>query len=145
LIIGLRESKLALAKNDTQRALDSIEPTIVFFTKRQMHIAPLALSLLLRADARQRLGEPQSAMRDAEESLRITQQIQGDRPFSMLTGESWLMLARLQRDDGNLGASRQAALNAEKQLANEIGAEQRDTVLARRLAEEGGSPVRPTT
>jgi serine/threonine protein kinase len=145
LIIGLRESKLALAKNDAQRALDSIEPTITFFTKRQMRIAPLALALILRADARQRLGEPQLAMSDAEESLRITEKIQGDRPFSMLTGESWLMLARLQRDDGNLGASRQAALNAEKQLANEIGAEQRDTLLARHLAEEAGSPAGPTT
>jgi eukaryotic-like serine/threonine-protein kinase len=145
LIIGLRESKLALAKNDTRRALDTVEPTIMFFTKRQMRIAPLALALLLRADARQRLDEPQLAMRDAEESLRITQQIQGDRPFSMLTGESWLMLARLQREDGDLGASRQAAHNAEKQLADEIGAEQRDTVLARHLAEEGGSQVRPST
>jgi eukaryotic-like serine/threonine-protein kinase len=145
LIIGLRESKLALAKNDTRRALDSVEPTITFFTTRQMRIAPLALALMLRADARQRLGERQLAMSDAEESLRITQQIQGDRPFSMLTGESWLTLARLQRDAGNLSASRQAALNAEKQLANEIGAEQRDTVLARHLAEEDSSQVRPAT
>jgi serine/threonine protein kinase len=145
LIIGLRESKLALAKNDTRRALDAIEPTIAFFTKRQMRIAPLSLALMLRADAEQRRGEPQLAMRDAKESLRISQQIQGDRPFSMLTGESWLMLARLQRDDGDLGASRQAALIAEKQLADEIGAEKRDTVLARHLAEEGSSQVRPTT
>jgi serine/threonine-protein kinase len=145
LIIGLRESKLALAKNDTRRALDSIEPTIAFFTKRQMRIAPLALALLLRADAQQRLGAPQLAKRDAEESLRISQQIQGDRPFSMLTGQSWLTLARLQRDDGDFAASRQAALNAEKQLANEIGAEKRDTLLARHLAEDGDSQVRPTT
>jgi hypothetical protein len=139
-IIGLREAKLALAKSQTQRALDSIEPTITFFTKRQMRIAPLALALMLRADARQRLGEPQLAMRDAQESLRITQQIQGDRPFSMLTGESWLTLARLQRDAGNLDASRQAALNAQTHLVNEIGEERRDTVLARHLAEARLAP-----
>jgi hypothetical protein len=136
---------LALAKNDIRRALDAIEPTITFFTKRQMRIAPLSLALTLRADAEQRQGEPQLATRDAEESLRISRQIQGDRPFSMLTGESWLMLARLQRDDGDLGASRQSALNAETQLANEIGAEKRDTLLARHLAEEGSGQVRPTT
>jgi hypothetical protein len=139
MIVGLRESRLALAKGDTQRALLSVEPTITFFAKRDMRIAPLALGLMLRADAHQRLGERQLAMSDAQDSLRITQKVQGDRPYSMLTGESWLTLAKLQRDDGDINASREAARNAESQLVNEIGADKRDTALARRLAEKSGS------
>ena len=136
IIVSLRRAKLALAKGEPEVAHDAIEPAIELFEGRRMRVAPLALALLLRAEGRNRLGDRAAALRDAQDALQITQQIQGGRPYSLLTGQSWLLLARLKRDDGDAAASRAAARNAAEHLTDMLGETHRDTLLARQLASE---------
>ena len=133
-VVSLRESKLLLAKGEPARARDTIEPTVAFFEKQQSPSATLVFALLVRADALHRLGDRAAAMSDAQTALRLAQHLQADWPFSFLTGQSWLLLARLERDQGQLDASRAAATSANQQLTYLLGDTHRDTLLARELA-----------
>ena len=134
LIVSLRRAKLDLARNEPRRALDSIQPVLAVYEKRKMRIAPLALALLIRADAEHRLANDADAMRDANDALAITQKIQGDRPLSLLTGQSWLALARIDRDRGAVDEARTAARNALPHLVDMMGPAHRDVLLAREIA-----------
>ncbi len=98
-----------------------------------MRGAVLAIALELRSESEHRLGNESNALRDAEMSLAITQRIQGSRPHSLLTGQSWLQLARLKRE-GDVAGSREAAQNTVAHLSDMLGDEHRDTQSARKLA-----------
>jgi hypothetical protein len=67
-------------------------------------------------------------------ALRLAQHLQADWPFTFLTGQSWLLLARLERDRGQLDASRAAASRADQQLPHLPGDTHRHTLPARELA-----------
>jgi len=134
LIVSLRGAKLALAEGDAPRALRAIAPVIDVFEKRHMQIAPLALALMTRAGAEHRLNDDAAALRDAEAALAITQKIQGDRPYSLLTGQGWLLLARIDQDRGDVDDARKAASNALPNLSEMMGRDHRDTRLAEQIA-----------
>ena len=94
----------------------------------------LAIALRMRAESVAQTGDRQAALRDGQASVQIAQQLQGGRRYSLLTGQSLLLLARVMREDGDLPGARAAALSAAEHLAAMLGDAHRDTQLARRLA-----------
>jgi ATP/maltotriose-dependent transcriptional regulator MalT len=80
------------------------------------------------------MGDRAAAERDARSALEISQQLQGGKPRSLYTGQSWLLLARLRLDQGDAEGARAAARSAAEHLSDQLGDGDPDTRAARELA-----------
>jgi tetratricopeptide (TPR) repeat protein len=127
-------ASLALARGRFDQAREAVEPIIQLFEGRGMRIGALANALRLRAEIRWRQGDRDAATQDARRALSIADTLRGSRPHTTLTGRSWLLLARIDRDAGDLAAADTALENAVEHLSHALGEDHLDTKLARRLA-----------
>jgi hypothetical protein len=71
-------------------------------------------------------------MADARRALEISRRLQGDKPWSSLTGQSLLTIARIQENRGDHEAARVAAKEALPNLRETLSPEHPD---ARRAAQ----------
>ena len=98
-----------------------------------MAVAPLVRALNLRADAYLSKGDANAALADARRALEISRSLQGDKPWSSLTGLSLLTIARTQESVGNHDAARIAARDALPNLTETLGPEHPDARRAEQL------------
>jgi tetratricopeptide (TPR) repeat protein len=134
IVANLRRARLALLRGDHQAAATRIAPVIALFEARGMRISTLCIALRVRAESTGRLGDLPAAIRDAEAALAIARALQGERPYSLQTGLSWLLLAQLRRETGDASGARAAGQTAADHLVPMLGAEHRDSQLARTIA-----------
>jgi serine/threonine-protein kinase len=126
-------ASLALRRGRVDEASAIIEPVVQLFEQRGMRIAILANALLLRAEIRWRQGDRVAASGDARRALAIATELQGKNPHSSFAGMCHLLLARLDREAGDLEAADTALRHAITHLSNALGDDHPDTKLARQL------------
>jgi ATP/maltotriose-dependent transcriptional regulator MalT len=127
-------ASLALRRGRVDEAGAIIEPVVQLFEQRGMRIGVLANALLLRAEIRWRQGDRGGACGDARRALAIATELQGKNPHSSFAGLCHLLLARLDRDSGDLEAADNALRHAITHLSKALGDDHPDTKLARQLS-----------
>jgi eukaryotic-like serine/threonine-protein kinase len=131
-----RQAQLSLARGDFAGAAATINPVIARLESQHVHTPALINALRLRAEARFGLGDRGNAARDALAALSLAKEAQGGKRYSLHTGLSWLLVARFNREAGDLPASRSAAESAVTHLAEMLDPANRDLKLARALQSE---------
>jgi tetratricopeptide (TPR) repeat protein len=108
-------------------AIAGVSKVVEFFDGRQMRVAGIARALLLRGDLYLRNGNPDAAMKDARRALEIAQSLQGEKPYSSLTGQAMLLTARIHEHRGEVETARSVAAQAVPQLSETLGPAHPDT------------------
>jgi len=90
--------------------------------------------LNFRADTQLRKGDADAALVDARRALEISRRLQGDKPWSSLTGLSLLTIARIQETRGDHEAARIAAKEALSHLRETLSPEHPDARRAEQLS-----------
>ncbi len=121
------QARVHTAHGEYAEAIAGLTKIVEFFDGRSMAVAPLARALNFRADANLGKGDTDAALADARRALEVSRRLQGDKPWSSLTGLSLLTIARIQdgRDDHEaaVGAAREALPH----LRETLGAEHPET------------------
>jgi len=91
-------------------------------------------ALNARGDVYLRGGDATSAIADAQRSLDIARTLQGGKPYSSLTGQALLLMARAHELRGALATARTVATDAVPQLTQTLGVEHPDTLRAAHIA-----------
>jgi len=135
-VLAYRQSRagLSLQRGHLEEAREMVEPVVRLFEQRGMRIGTLVNALRLRAQIRWRQGELDGATSDVRRALAIAKELQGRNPHSSFTGLSLLLLARVERDAGNVGAADTALQEAIRHLSGALGDDHPETKLARQLA-----------
>ncbi len=144
MTIRLVQARVDAARGRLPEAATRLTQIVEFFDGRGMKVAPLARVLIVRADVYLKQGNENAAIADAQRALEISRALQGDKPYSSLTGQSLLMLARIQDSRGQHIAAQAAASEALPQLTETLGRgasrhAPRTAVRDRRNARVGGS------
>jgi tetratricopeptide (TPR) repeat protein len=134
--LSLRRSRLALLRGRVDEARETIQASVELMQRRRMRNPFLARALRARAEILRGMGDGASAVRDARAALEVSQALQGRKPFSLYTGRSWLLLARLRLDQGDREGTRAAAQAALEHLSDMLGDEHPETAAARALARQ---------
>jgi eukaryotic-like serine/threonine-protein kinase len=113
-------------------AIAGLTKIVEFYDGRSMAVAPLVRALNFRADAHLGRGDADAAMPDARRALEISRRLQGDKPWSSLTGLSLLTIARIEESRVDHDAARLAAKEALPHFKETLGSEHPD---ARRAAQ----------
>jgi eukaryotic-like serine/threonine-protein kinase len=116
------------------QSIAELSKIVGFFDGRGMRVAALVRALNVRGDVYLRSGDGTSAMADAERSLDIARTLQGGKPYSSLTGQGLLLMARAQELRGELAAARTVASEAVPHLTQTLGAKHPDTLRAAQIA-----------
>jgi hypothetical protein len=116
------------------QSIAGLSKIVEFFDGREMRVASLVRALNLQGDFYLRNGDGASAMADAERSLEIARALQGGKPYSSLTGQGLLLMARARELRGELATARTVASEAVPHLTQTLGAEHPDTLRAARIA-----------
>jgi eukaryotic-like serine/threonine-protein kinase len=134
MTIGLVQARVDAARGRMSEAVTGLTQVVEFFDGRHMAVAPLARVLIVRGDVYLKQGNFSAAIADAERALKVSRALQGDKPYSSLTGQSLLLLARIQDNRGQHSAARTFASDAVPQLSETLGAEHPDTRRAQQYA-----------
>ena len=114
-------------------AIAGLTKIVEFYDGRGMAVAPLVRALNFRADTQLRKGAADAALVDARRALEISRRLQGDKPWSSLTGLSLLTIARIQETRGAHEAARIAAKEALSHLRETLSPEHPDARRAEQL------------
>jgi tetratricopeptide (TPR) repeat protein len=128
------QARIDAARGRFAEAIAGLTKIVEFYDGRSMAVAPLARALNFRADAHLGKGETDTATADARRALEVSRRLQGDKPYSSLTGLSLLTIARIQETRGDRMAASAAAKEALPHLSETLGSEHPD---ARRAAQYG--------
>jgi tetratricopeptide (TPR) repeat protein len=128
------QARIDAARGRFAEAIAGLTKIVEFYDGRSMAVAPLARALNFRADAHLRKGETDAATADARRALEVSRRLQGDKPYSSLTGLSLLTIARIEETRGDHQAASAAAKEALPHLSETLGSEHPD---ARRAAQYG--------
>ena len=134
MTIRLVQARVDAARGRLSEAVTGLTQVVEFFDGRHMAVAPLARVLIVRGDVYLKQGNMTAAIADAERALKVSRALQGDKPYSSLTGQSLLLLARIQDSRGQHLAARTFANEATPQLTETLGAEHPDTRRAQQYA-----------
>jgi tetratricopeptide (TPR) repeat protein len=132
------QARIHAARGRFAEAVAGLTKIVEFFDGRSMAVAPLARALNFRADAYLGQGDANAALADARRALEVSRRLQGDKPWSSLTGLSLLTIARIEERRGDYDAARLAAREALPHLTETLGPEHPDT---RRAAQYGGNEI----
>jgi tetratricopeptide (TPR) repeat protein len=134
MTIGLAQARVDAARGRLPEAITRLTKIVEFFDGRQMAVAPLVRVLIFRADVYLQQANESAAIADAQRALEISRALEGDKPYSSLTGQSLLVLARIQESRGQHIAAQAAAKQALPHLTEALGSEHPDTVRAQQFA-----------
>jgi eukaryotic-like serine/threonine-protein kinase len=134
MLIMQVQARIDAAHGRFAEAIAGLTKIVEFYDGRSMAVAPLVRALNFRADAHLGKGEMDAAIADARRALEISRRLQGDKPWSSLTGLSLLTIARMDESRGDNEAARLAAKEALPHLRETLGPEHPD---ARRAAQFG--------
>jgi hypothetical protein len=95
--------------------------------------------LLGRAEAEGSAGELTDAANDARAALDMARSLQGDVPHSSYTGLAWLMLGRIQQQQGREIPAGQSFATAITQLSQTVDEDHPALVRARELVAGSGA------
>ena len=133
MLIMQVQARIDAAHGRFGEAVAGLTKIVDFFDGRHMAVAPLVRALNLRADAYLSKGDANAALADARRALEISRRLQGDKPWSSLTGLSLLTIARTQEGLGDHEAARIAARDALPNLKETLGPEHPDARRAEQL------------
>jgi tetratricopeptide (TPR) repeat protein len=128
------QARIHAAHGRFPEAISGFTKIVEFFDGRQMAVAPLARALNFRADANLGQGDQDAGLADAQRALKISRRLQGDKPWSSLTGQSLLTISRIQESRGDHNAAIAAAREALPHLRETLGADHPDAVRAAQTA-----------
>jgi eukaryotic-like serine/threonine-protein kinase len=134
MLIMQVQARIDAAHGRFAEAIAGLTKIVEFYDGRSMAVAPLVRALNFRADAHLGKGETAAAIADARRALEISRRLQGDKPWSSLTGLSLLTIARIDESRSDNEAARLAAKEALPHLRETLGPEHPD---ARRAAQFG--------
>ena len=126
------QARIDSAHGRFPEAIAGLTKIVEFYDGRGMAVAPLVRALNFRAEAQLGKSDADAAMADARRALEISRRLQGDKPWSSLTGQSLLTIARIQENRGDHEAARVAAKEALPHLRETLSPEHPD---ARRAAQ----------
>ena len=132
-------SRVDAERGRLSQSIAGLSKIVGFFDGRQMRIAALVRALNVRGDVYLRSSDAASAMADALRSLDIARTLQGGKPYSSLTGQGLLLMARADELRGEFAAARTVASDAVTQLTQTLGAEHPDTLRAAQMAAAAGT------
>jgi tetratricopeptide (TPR) repeat protein len=136
MIIMQVQARIQAARGRFPEAIAGLTKIIEFYDGRSMAVAPLVRALNFRADAYLGKGDTDAALADARRALEISRRLQGDKPWSSLTGLSLLSIAHVQERRGDPEAARAAAREAVPHLKETLGPEHPDALRAQQYAGE---------
>ena len=134
MLIMQVQARIDAAHGRFAEAIAGLTKIVEFYDGRSMAVAPLVRALNFRADAHLGKGETDAAIADARRALEISRRLQGDKPWSSLTGLSLLTIARMDESRSDNEAARLAAKEALPHLRETLGPEHPDS---RRAAQFG--------
>jgi tetratricopeptide (TPR) repeat protein len=134
------QARIDAAHGRYPEAIAGFTKIVAFFDGRQMAVAPLARVLIARGDTNLQAGNAEAALADGRRALEISRGLQGDKPYSSLTGQSLLLIARVHESRGDRPAAQAAAKEAMPQLTETLGAEHPDGQRARQYALPAAGP-----
>ena len=121
MIIMQVQARIQAARGRFPEAIAGLTKIIEFYDGRSMAVAPLVRALNFRADAHLGKGDTDAALADARRALEVSRRLQGDKPWSSLTGLSLLSIARIQERRGDPEAAAAAAREAVPHLKETLG------------------------
>jgi tetratricopeptide (TPR) repeat protein len=134
IVIMQVQARIDAAHGRFPEAISGLTKIVEFYDSRGMAVAPLVRALNLRADAQLGKGDADAAMTDARRALEISHRLQSDKPWSSLTGQSLLTIARVLENRGDHGAARATAKEAVPHLRETLSPDHPDTHRAEQLA-----------
>jgi serine/threonine-protein kinase len=141
MTIAQVQARIHAAHARYAEAVAELTKIVEFFDGRGMAVAPLARALNFRSDENLANGDAEAALADARRALELSRRLQGDKPWSSLTGLSLLSIARIEEIQGRHDAARVAARDALPHLNETLGPGHPDT----RRAEQYAGADRPTS
>ena len=127
------QARIHAARGRFDEAIAGLTKIVDFYDGRGMAVAALARALNFRAEANLGKGNTDAALADARRALEISRRLQGDKPWSSLTGLILLSIAHVQERRGDHEAAVAAAREALPHLKETLGAEHPDTKRAEQL------------
>ena len=89
-----------------------VSKVVEFFDGRQLRVAGIARALLLRGDLYLRNGNAGRRDEGRTSCARVAQSLQGEKPYSSLTGQAMLLTARIHEHRGEVETARSVAAQA---------------------------------
>jgi tetratricopeptide (TPR) repeat protein len=126
MLIMQVQARIDMAHGRFPEAIAGLTKIVEFYDGRSMAVAPLVRALNFRADSQLGKGDADAAMTDARRALEISRRLQGDKPWSSLTGQSLLTIARIQENRGDHTAASVAAKEALPHLRETLSPEHPD-------------------
>lgn len=133
------QARIDAARGRLPESIAGFTRIVAFFDGRGMKVAPVARVLNARGDVYLQQRNVDAAMADAERALEIARRLQGDKPYSSLSGTSLLLMSRIDESRGNEAKAIEMANQAVPQLTETLGAEHPDVRRAQELA-RGAAP-----
>jgi tetratricopeptide (TPR) repeat protein len=124
------QARIDAERGRLSESISGLSRIVEFFDGRGMRVAAIVRALNLRSDVHLRQGDPDAAIADAQRALEIAQSLQGDKPYSSLSGQALLLQARAHERRGEPATARDMAAKALPQLRETLGAAHPDTVRA---------------
>jgi tetratricopeptide (TPR) repeat protein len=134
MIIMQVQARIHAARGRYPEAIAGLTKIVEFYDGRSMAVAPLVRALNFRAEAYLGQGNTDAALADTRRALEISRRLQGDKPWSSLTGLTLLSIAHIQESRGDHEAARAAAREAVPHLKETLGAEHPETQRAEQLS-----------
>jgi serine/threonine protein kinase len=134
MVILQVQARIDAAHGRFPEAIAGLTKIVDFFDGRGMAVAALARALNFRAEAYLGKGDSDAALADTRRALEISRRLQGDKPWSSITGLVLLSIAYIQEHRGDHAAAVAAAREALPHLRETLGAEHPDALRAAQLA-----------
>jgi serine/threonine-protein kinase len=126
-------ARLAAARGSLSQAETEFSHLVAFWDSRKVVTGATWSALRDRADVYLRQGKLDAAAGDARRALGIAQSVQGDRPYSSMTGLTLSLLSRIDLQAGRKVQAHQEATQALAHLSRGLGASHPETQRAREL------------
>jgi tetratricopeptide (TPR) repeat protein len=128
------QARVDAAGGRLKEALAGLTKVIGFFDGRNMAGAPVVRALTTRCELHMLEGNAVAAMADAQRALEVSRHLQGDKPYSSLTGLALLSMATIQDRTGQHATAQVLAGQAVPHLVETLGPEHPDTLRAAALS-----------
>jgi eukaryotic-like serine/threonine-protein kinase len=138
LLIQQMQARINAERGRFDAAITGLSGIVEFYDGRDMAVAQVVRVLLVRADVYLRQRNVSAAIADAQRALEISRALQGEKPYSSLTGLSLLLIARIHENRGEHSAAQAVASQAVPHLVETLSAQHPETLRAQLLSAGSG-------